>query len=201
MCRKPALLAVPDLCVWCAEWLSPFIILGCRRMSNTLESNNGSTRACFVIEEVLLAEMVEDWMLVVVREKWFGHLVMRLVITGLLWFVSVALRIRRPQRQVVAQQLHNEGWVFVRVFVQCVQLCYRIIKRLRYISVWNYKILLNIFLNQLNNVLFCLFQHNNAQHTLQTIGFGWVESHNNNKNNNYNLSTLPLGFLGRDILP
>lgn len=43
-----------------------------------------------------------------------------LVVAALGRLVAVALRVRRPQRQVVSQQLHDQRRVFVRVLVQCV---------------------------------------------------------------------------------
>lgn len=35
---------------------------------------------------------------------------------------TIALHIRSPQCQVVSEQLHNQGGVFVAFFAQCVQL-------------------------------------------------------------------------------
>lgn len=53
-----------------------------------------------------------------------------LVVAALRRLVAVALRVRRPQRQVVPQQLHDQRRVFVRVLVQGVQLGDRVIERL-----------------------------------------------------------------------
>ena len=53
-----------------------------------------------------------------------------LVVAALGRLVAVALRVRRPQRQVVSQQLHDQRRVLVRVLVQCVQLRDRVIERL-----------------------------------------------------------------------
>lgn len=55
----------------------------------------------------------------------------RLVVTGLLRLIAIALRVGRPQREVVPQQLHDEGGVLVRILVERVQLGYRIIECLR----------------------------------------------------------------------
>lgn len=41
-----------------------------------------------------------------------------LVVAALGRLVAVALRVRRPQRQVVSQQLHDQRRVFVRIFIQ-----------------------------------------------------------------------------------
>lgn len=43
-----------------------------------------------------------------------------LVVAALGWLIAIALRVRRPQRQVVSQQLHNQCRVFVRVLIQSV---------------------------------------------------------------------------------
>lgn len=55
----------------------------------------------------------------------------QLVVPALRGLVAVALRVRRPQRQVVPQQLHDEGRVLVRVLVQGVQFRDRVIERLQ----------------------------------------------------------------------
>lgn len=55
----------------------------------------------------------------------------RLVVAALGRLVAVALRVRRPQRQVVSQQLHDQRRVLVRVLVQGVQLGDRVIERLK----------------------------------------------------------------------
>lgn len=54
-----------------------------------------------------------------------------LVVAALGRLVAVALRVRRPQRQVVPQQLHDQRRVFVRVLVQRVQFRDRVIERLQ----------------------------------------------------------------------
>lgn len=53
-----------------------------------------------------------------------------LVVAALGGLVAVALRVRRPQRQVVSQQLHDQRRILVRVFIQCVEFCDRVIERL-----------------------------------------------------------------------
>lgn len=53
-----------------------------------------------------------------------------LVVAALRGLVAVTLRVGRPQRQVVSQQLHYQRRVFVRVFVQGVQLGDRVVERL-----------------------------------------------------------------------
>lgn len=55
----------------------------------------------------------------------------RLVVAALRWLVTIALGVRRPQRQVVSQQLHDQCRVLVRVLVQCVQFGDRVIERLQ----------------------------------------------------------------------
>lgn len=54
-----------------------------------------------------------------------------LVVAALRRLVAVALRVRRPQRQVVPQQLHDQRRVFVRVFIECVQFSDRVVERLQ----------------------------------------------------------------------
>lgn len=69
------------------------------------------------------------------------------VVTAILWLVAVSLRVRGPQRKVIPQQLHDEGGVFVAVFIQRVQFSYGIVESLesRNISlrflqdIWNIK--------------------------------------------------------------
>lgn len=54
-----------------------------------------------------------------------------LVVAALGRLVAVALGVRRPQGQVVPQQLHDQRRVLVRVLVQGVQLSDRVVERLQ----------------------------------------------------------------------
>lgn len=60
-----------------------------------------------------------------------GRARLRLVVAALGRLVAVALRVRRPQRQVVSQQLHYQRRIFVRVLVQGVELSDRVVERLQ----------------------------------------------------------------------
>ena len=42
--------------------------------------------------------------------------------------VALARRVRGPEREVVTQQLHDQGAVLVAILIEGVQLCYRVIK-------------------------------------------------------------------------
>ena len=45
-------------------------------------------------------------------------------------FVTVSSGVGGPEGEVVTQQLHDQGWVFVRVLVQCVKLSDSVVKGL-----------------------------------------------------------------------
>lgn len=61
----------------------------------------------------------------------WGERGLGLVVAALGRLVAVALRVRRPQRQVVSQQLHYQRRIFVRVLVQGVELSDRVVERLQ----------------------------------------------------------------------
>ncbi|GBP29264.1 hypothetical protein EVAR_78958_1 [Eumeta japonica] len=54
-----------------------------------------------------------------------------LVIAAFGWLVAVALRVRRPQGEVVTQKLHYQRRVLVRVLVEGVQLSDRVVESLQ----------------------------------------------------------------------
>lgn len=52
------------------------------------------------------------------------------IVASLLLFVAVTLRVRRPERKVISEQLHYERRVFIGIFVKCIQFGDGIIERL-----------------------------------------------------------------------
>ena len=56
----------------------------------------------------------------------------RSVIATLLRFISVPLRVRGPECQVVPQELHDERRVLIAVFIQCVKFRYGIVESLQH---------------------------------------------------------------------
>lgn len=72
-----------------------------------------------------------------------------LVVAALCGLVAVALRVRRPEREVVPQELHDQRRVLVRVLVQRVQLRDRVVKRLQHHGPTS-----NIALTHVHNVNF-----------------------------------------------
>ena len=53
------------------------------------------------------------------------------LIVALARLVALGLRIRRPEREVVAQQLHDQCTVLIRVFVERVEFGNRVVERLQ----------------------------------------------------------------------
>ncbi|KAF4528823.1 hypothetical protein B566_EDAN015023 [Ephemera danica] len=50
------------------------------------------------------------------------------IVSAFLWLIPIPLCVRRPQRQVIPEQLHDERRVFIAVLIQGVQLRNRIIE-------------------------------------------------------------------------
>lgn len=96
----------------------------------------GDVRTCVFCELISAGERVGrvGWLLLffyfLIRFKKGGEdlILGGLVVASLLWFVPVALRVTGPESEVVTQQLHYQGGIFVAVLVEGVQFGDRVVE-------------------------------------------------------------------------